>query len=95
MRTIRTKYLGPTNDRGSRVKATTISGRSVTLQWRPEWNTYTNHRAAAIALCRKLEWDGTWYLTDSNDGYLFVHLHPMAEPSFTLPAETPDPASSP
>lgn len=48
---ILTKYLGPTNTRGSRVKATSGSGVSVVLPWDHELDSDQNHAAAAMALC--------------------------------------------
>lgn len=48
-----TKYLGPTNTKGSRVKATAGGGASVLLSWDYELNEADNHAAAAIALIEK------------------------------------------
>jgi len=45
-----TKFLGPTNTRGSRVKATLPSGRSIIIDWDHALNSSENHlRAAARA----------------------------------------------
>lgn len=55
LQAIQTKYLGPTNNRGSRVKATAAAG-SVTVSWDYALNQCDNHRAAAKALCDKLRW---------------------------------------
>ena len=49
-----TKYLGPTNTRGARVKATCDAG-SVTVAWDYALNEEDNHNAAARALILKLE----------------------------------------
>jgi hypothetical protein len=46
---IRTKYIGPTNFRGSRVKASTVTGKTVTIPWDYALNIDGNHRAAASA----------------------------------------------
>lgn len=60
MQAIRTKYIGPTNVRGSRVKATAQAG-SITLQWDDRLNADANHAAAAKALATKLGWNyGKW-----------------------------------
>ena len=48
-----TKYLGPTNTRGSRVKATAYGG-SITVSWDHAMNARENHQAACEALARKL-----------------------------------------
>jgi hypothetical protein len=68
---ITTKYLGPTDVRGSRVKATAEAG-SVTLSWDDALGLYENHSAAAIALANKFNWGGTWYGGGTADGYVFV-----------------------
>ena len=55
---IETKYLGPANVRGSRVKATAAAG-SITLEWDDRLNSDENHRVAAVALADKFDWKGT------------------------------------
>lgn len=57
---ITTKYLGPTDHRGSRVKAQAEAG-SLTLDWDDNLNSDQNHVRAAQALARKLDWTGNWY----------------------------------
>lgn len=52
---ITTKFLGPTNVRGSRVKAEAEAG-SLTLNWDHALNSEANHTKAAEALVRKLGW---------------------------------------
>jgi len=59
MQAITTKFLPPTNVRGSRVKATAQAG-SVTLHWDHALNPDGNHRAAAEAFARKFGWHGEW-----------------------------------
>lgn len=59
MQAIATKYLGPTNHRGSRVKATAWAG-SITVSWDHRLNSESNHRAAAEALAKKFGWVGTF-----------------------------------
>ena len=53
---ITTKYLPYTNYRSPRIKATSSSGKSVTVSWDHGLNADENHAAAAIALCNKMEW---------------------------------------
>lgn len=53
---IRTVYLGPTNSRGSRIKATCAAG-SVTVGY--EDDAVCAHAVAAQALLDKLGWEGT------------------------------------
>ena len=73
LQAITTKYLSPTNTRGTRVKATAAAG-SVTVSWDHALNDRQNHTAAAHALARKLEWEGLYVgggLPDCS-GYVFV-----------------------
>ena len=53
MQTIMTKYLGPTNSRGPRIKATCWNG-TATVSYAYEKETRDNHQAAAEALIAKL-----------------------------------------
>ena len=67
-----TKYIGPSNVRGSRVKATASAG-SVTLHWDDALNSYGNHAAAAKALVKKLKWSGRYVQGGMpQNGYCFV-----------------------
>ena len=68
-----TKYLGPTNTKGGRVKAQAEAG-SITLHWDPALNPNANHWLAMKALAEKLGWHGEWqggFLPDGS--YVFVH----------------------
>ena len=69
---IRTKYLGPTNSRGSRFKATSSSGESATVSDDYSLNSDKNHLRAALALCKKLNWKGCLQQYADNNGYVFV-----------------------
>jgi hypothetical protein len=72
MQAIVTKYIGPTNYRGSRVKATTESGLSLTAGWRDDLNNEENHRLAAFALAKKLGWFGEWVGGGMTKGNVYV-----------------------
>lgn len=65
---INTRYIGPTNYRGSRVKARSSSGLSLTIGWDDALGTDENHRAAARALAVKLGWAGRWIAGAAADG---------------------------
>lgn len=56
MQAIETKFLGPTNTKGSRVKATCWL-TSVTVSWDHSMNVEENHHAAIEALICKLNND--------------------------------------
>lgn len=60
---IMTKFLGPTNYRGSRVKAWCDAGQ-ITLNWDHEIGVDENHYKAAMTLVYKLKW------TEYNDWHL-------------------------
>ena len=67
LQAIQTKYLGPTNSRGSRVKAYCRAG-SVTVEWLSNLDSEENHKRAVMQLIKKLEWDGiTWACGWSTD----------------------------
>jgi hypothetical protein len=55
LKIIQTKYIGPTNLKGSRVKAIDDKGNSATLEYRSEFDPEKNHLAAARALLQKIE----------------------------------------
>lgn len=54
---IMTKYLGPTNTMGARVRATAGAG-SVTVAWDHGLSVEKNHDRAAKALAKKFGWTG-------------------------------------
>jgi hypothetical protein len=73
MQGIETKYLGPTNFRGGRIKASAEAG-SITVSYDHALGVEDNHRMAAIALMKKLGWKGK-LMGGGNargNGYMFV-----------------------
>jgi len=56
MQAIETKYMGATNTRGSRIKATCAAG-SVTISYPYELSGQSVHRLAAESLVKKLKWE--------------------------------------
>jgi hypothetical protein len=62
MQAITTKYLGPTDKKGARIKATCDAG-SITVSYPHELSGQDVHAFAAMALVRKLGWNidrNTW-----------------------------------
>ena len=55
MQAIVTKYFGPTNTKGSRIKATCAAG-SLTVSVDNRWDQTQNHAKAAAMLVAKLGW---------------------------------------
>lgn len=54
-----TKYVGPTNFKGSRIKATASAG-SVTVSYDSGLSSDANHDNAAYKLAEKFGWHGTY-----------------------------------
>lgn len=84
MQAIVTKYFGPTNVRGSRVKAKAEAG-SITLHWDDALDVEDNHHRAAKALAEKLGWGGRWFCggLPGNEGNVYVSADTSGEPLFT------------
>ena len=55
MQAIVTKYIGPTNHRGARIKATASAG-SIIVSYEYGTDTTGAHRVAAVAFCKKFDW---------------------------------------
>lgn len=75
MDAIETRYLGATNFRSGRIKATTLGNRkaSVTVEYDHALNSWDNHRAAAEALIAKLGWwDTSFYGGSTAHGSVWV-----------------------
>ena len=65
-----TKWIGPTNTRGAKIKAR-CRGGSVTLHYDDALNLDENHRRTAFALCVKMGWDGSVILGALVGGTIF------------------------
>jgi hypothetical protein len=72
MKAIETHYVGPTNNRGSRIVASDMDVNRVTVEYRSELNSDQNHQAAALALLAKLRWAGTYYGGHTKKGMAWV-----------------------
>lgn len=76
MQAIQTKYLGATNNRGSRIKATAGAG-SVTIPYPHELSDHAVHRVAAQALADKFGWKGELLggtLPNGDHAFVFNHV---------------------
>ena len=90
MQAIQTKYLGPTNYRGSRFKAKCAAG-SLTVSYDYSLNSADNHKAAAEALRVKLGWKGSLEsgcLSDGTYCHVFTSSKELADAVIQW-AETP------
>ncbi len=68
---IETKYLGATNTRGSRIKASG-NGNTITIPYPHELSGAACHAKAAVALCKKMDWSGKLISGATDKGYVFV-----------------------
>ena len=83
---IETRYLGPTNTKGGRIRARAWAG-AITVPYDPALSSEDNHRAAAMALEAKYGWAPCeHWATGCNakgDGYVHIALgrHMWAKPA--------------
>jgi len=69
-----TKYLSATHYKGARIKATTGNGKfSVTISY-PYEDSRNAHAHAALALARKLGWQGTLIEGGTSTGSVFIYI---------------------
>ena len=80
---ITTKFIGPTNARGARVKAVCEAG-SITVNWDYAIGQDGNHDAAAKALAVKLGWDGAWFGGSMAAGNCYVWSATGVDESFRV-----------
>lgn len=71
MKAITTKFFGPTNSHGARIKAST-EDQSVTISYDYSLSPEKLHAKAAVALCKKMGWTGTLISGGVKGGYVFV-----------------------
>ena len=74
---IQTKYLGPTNTHGSRIKAW-CQARAIIRPVDHSLSMENRHHDVAMELADMLDWPGPWYggaLPDPSTGYAFVQLN--------------------
>lgn len=74
MKAIETKYLGPTDFRGARIKATDSDGNSISIPYPYELSGEAVHLKAAEALRDKMGWTGKLVGGSTKNGYAFVFV---------------------
>lgn len=72
MQYIKTRYLCPTNHKGSRIKATASNGESLTIPYDYAINEEAVHAKAALELAARLGWSAEYAAGAGDDGYVFV-----------------------
>lgn len=68
MKAITVKFLGPTDTKGSRLKAIDSDHNTVTIPYPHAEHSEGRYAQAAIALCKKMGWDGTLIEGWAEDG---------------------------
>lgn len=71
---IETRYIGPTDRRGSRVAATTANGHRMVIAYDPSRSQQDAHRKAAECLAREMGWTGKLVCGSTKAGYVFVFV---------------------
>lgn len=80
--TINTKWLGPTNHKGSRVKATdTWTGKCLIDSWDHATGVNENHCRVAKIHAASMGWTGLFVAGDAKDGNSYIGLPPGISPS--------------
>jgi hypothetical protein len=82
MMAIQTKYIVATNSKGSRIKAWTCNGHSVTIPYPHEYSHEQCYFQAVKALVDKYKTD--WDLSDirygsTDNGYVFCFAHSIVK----------------
>lgn len=84
---IETKFYGPTNGSGSRIRAKAWAG-SMRTHYNHALNAEQNHIAAAKAFAEKMEWDGLWIGGGRADGRGYVFVNVTNNPAAIANADT-------
>lgn len=80
LRSICTRWLGPTNHNGSRVKAigrkreSDMPALTLTDSWDYGHSVEENHARVAKLLAAKLGWSGLYVGGSTDDGFAFVNM---------------------
>lgn len=74
MKAIETRYIGPSNVRGSRIIASDGDGNRVTVSYDSALNSDDNHAAAAKALLVKMGWCGELISGHTKHGMCWVFV---------------------
>ena len=77
---ITTKYLGPTDHRGSRIVVTTDGLHRKVVPWDHALNVVDNHAVAASILFENMGWHkyADLVMGSTKDGYVFVQVPKVA-----------------
>lgn len=79
MKTIRTKFLGPTNHRGPRYRADDGDGNVIVISADHGLSASDNHVRAFQALCGRMQWSGKWAQGHHKNEGVFVRVAGLNE----------------
>ncbi len=82
MQTISTRYIGPSNTRGSRIIATTSGGIRKVYPYQHDMDIDGNHTGAAWRLAESLGWHGNWQGGHTERGMVFVLVDGTFSPDY-------------
>lgn len=71
MFSIVTKFLGPTNTQGSRIRAT-CNGKSKMVSYDHAMGSVENHIEAVKEFARVFHYSGTYAIGETETGYIFT-----------------------
>ena len=74
MKAITTKYIGPSNVKGSRISASDGDGNRAIVSYDCALNSDENHAKAAETLLKKMSWDGEMVGGWTKDGMAWVFV---------------------
>jgi hypothetical protein len=74
VKAIETHYVGPSNLRGARIIAEDLDKNRVIFSYDHSLSGEDGHAAAALALCKKMGWEGELVAGATKRGYVFVFL---------------------
>ena len=67
-----TQYYGPTDHRGSRIKAFTVNGHKLWTSFYAGGARDDAHNYAARRLCEKMGWSGPLLRANTNKGAVYI-----------------------
>jgi len=75
---VETKYYGPTNCKGSRIRVRRSDHRQGDpvkwISWDYALNSFDNHRFAAVAYIDMMNWHGDYVAAATEKGYTFARV---------------------
>ena len=85
MKAITTKYHPCGNVLGARISACDVDGHHIYIDYPQELSGAAVHAEAALALCRKMGWEGDLISGGTADGYGYVFVFAESFEALVLP----------